>query len=402
MYVQKVVTTERVPIKLWLDDIEDKALKQAKNLANLPFVFRHIAIMPDAHPGYGMPIGGVMATKGVIVPNAVGVDIGCGVMALKTSLNGIDRKSLKEIMGKIRKVVPVGQGKHKEDQKERFMPYTSATQGVEDSRPASAQYPICFLEYQSALRSLGTLGGGNHFVEIQSGSDGHIWIMIHSGSRNLGYKVAKYYNELAIALNEKWHSSVATSIELAFLPYESNEGKAYLREMSYCAEFAMANRKLMMQRVVDSVGSVCDMDEIDTLGAIDVPHNYVTQENHFGRNVWIHRKGATLARKGTVGLIPGSQGSFSYIVEGKGNEDSFNSCSHGAGRKMGRKEATRTLDLTEELKKLKKIGVIHGIRHAQELDEAPGAYKDIETVMQNQVDLVDIKVQLRPLTVVKG
>jgi len=243
------------------------------------------------------------------------------------------------------------------------------------------------------LYQLGTLGGGNHFIEIQKGSDGHIWVMIHSGSRNLGYKVANQYNEEANELNEKWHTSVPKEHQLAFLPVDSQLGKEYMTEMNYCVDFALANRKLMMDRILDIFGV-----EHDPM--INIAHNYASLENHFGKNVFIHRKGATLAREGTVGIIPGSMGTKSYIVEGLGNKESFESCSHGAGRKMGRGEAIRSLNLEEEQAKME--GVLGKPRTQQDLEEAPGAYKDIDVVMDNQKDLVKILVELRPLGVIKG
>ena len=389
---------------MWLETIEDGAMEQAKNLANLPFVFKHIAIMPDSHQGYGMPIGGVLATKDVIVPNAVGVDIGCGMCAVKTSLTELDTETLKKIISKIRETIPVGFNKHKEMQNKSLMPMYHETNQVTDWSDYIKQtgFKIISEQYNNALLSIGTLGGGNHFIEIQKGSDGHIWIMIHSGSRNLGKQVADHYNKIAIELNEKYHSNVPKEWELAFLPINSEEGQSYLKEMQYCVDFALANRKLMMSRVMSCFYEAIKTDNFKELEFINIAHNYASLEKHFGHEVWIHRKGATLATKDTIGIIPGSQGTKSYIVRGKGNIFSFSSCSHGAGRKMGRKEAERTLSLEEEVKKLNDQGIIHGIKNITELDEAPGAYKDIDIVMKNQDDLVDIMVELTPLGVIKG
>lgn len=386
---------------MWLEEIEEGAAEQIKNLANLPFTYKHVAIMPDSHQGYGMPIGGVLATKDVVIPNAVGVDIGCGMCAVKTSLTDISTETLKNIMGEIRKQIPVGFNKHQEKQDDSLMPIDAGAGKIVD------------VEYNNALKSIGTLGGGNHFIEIQKGSDGHIWIMIHSGSRNLGKQVADHYNKIAIALNEKWYSVVPKEWELAYLPLDSEEGQAYIREMNYCVDFALANRKLMMDRICKIFNDIyyliptmyhgeMEGTYISYEPIINIAHNYAQMENHFGENVMVHRKGATLATKDTIGIIPGSQGSKSYIVRGKGNPDSFNSCSHGAGRKMGRKEAERTLDLEAEKKKLNDMGVIHAIRGIGDLDEAPGAYKDIGLVMRNQEDLVEILVELTPLAVIKG
>jgi tRNA-splicing ligase RtcB len=349
--------------------------------------------MPDTHQGYGMPIGGVIATKEVIIPNAIGVDIGCGMCAVKTSLTEIDISTLKKIMGNIRKAIPLGKEHHKEKQDISLMPEKMEEMEIVDR------------EFSSALKQIGTLGGGNHFIEIQKGSDGNIWIMIHSGSRNLGKQVADYYNKVAQKLNAKWHTSVDSKWELAFLPLNSEEGKAYLREMNYAVDFAFANRKLMMDRIKNiflsqpNLYNQCDIvfDEI-----INIAHNYASLENHSGKNVWIHRKGATLASDKTIGIIPGSQGTSSYIVKGKGNPDSYNSCSHGAGRRMGRKQAIRELDLEAEKKKLDELGIIHSVRKKDDLQEAVSCYKDIDVVMEEQKDLVEILVRLEPLAVIKG
>lgn len=386
--MKQVISTEKRPIKLWLDDLEPGALSQAKNLANLPFAFSHIPIMPDSHQGYGMPIGSILATQGVVVPNAVGVDIGCGMCAMRTDLQEISTEELKKTLGIARKLIPLGFNWHDEPQDESWMPT-----GHEELTVVNRGYP-------KARKQVGSLGGGNHFIEIQRGSDGYIWIMIHSGSRNLGYSVAKYYNHAAIKLNERWHSEVTKNIELAFLPIETQEAKDYIAEMNYCIEFALANRKLMMSNMTLALKEV--MGAFDNDEIINKAHNFATWENHFGQNVMVHRKGATRAFEGELGMIPGSQGTSSYIVRGLGNPQSFMSCSHGAGRKMGRKQAQRELDLEAEIALLNDRGVIHGMRHAKDLDEAVSAYKDIDQVMANQQDLVEIEVELKPLAVLKG
>jgi tRNA-splicing ligase RtcB len=385
------VNKQKIPIKLWLEEVEDGAMEQIINLSNFPFAFKHIAIMPDCHQGYGMPIGGVLATRHVIVPNAVGVDIGCGMCAIKTpwKVDQINKEILKKIMSKIREVIPVGFAHHKEKQDANLLP-----------EPKFGK--ITYQESGNALTQIGTLGGGNHFIEIQKDTDNNIWIMIHSGSRNLGFKVAKYYNELAVELNKRWASIVPKNWELAFLPIETQEAKDYMNEMQYCVDFALANRKLMMERISNILDETMNYKKIDLNAMINIAHNYAIWENHFGENVIVHRKGATLAREGTIGIIPGSQGTKSYIVRGLGNKESFESCSHGAGRKMGRKEACRQLNLEEEIAKLDEQGIIHGIRNIDNLEEASGAYKKIEDVMNNQKDLVEILVELSPLAVIKG
>lgn len=386
--MKQVISTENRPIKLWLDDLEPTALSQAKNLANLPFAFSHIPIMPDSHPGYGMPIGSILATKGVVVPNAVGVDIGCGMCAMRTELQVVSKEDLKKVMGLARQLIPLGFNWHDEPQDESLMPT-----GHEGLKLVSRGYP-------KATKQIGTLGGGNHFIEIQRGSDGYIWIMIHSGSRNLGYSVAKHYNNLAIKLNERWYSTIAKTQELAFFPIETQEAKDYIAEMKYCIEFALANRKLMMTNMTAALKEVLGDFEHDEI--INKAHNFATWENHFNHNVMVHRKGATRAYEGELGMIPGSQGTSSYIVRGLGNPQSFMSCSHGAGRKMGRKQAQRELNLEAEIALLNEQGVIHGMRHIKDLDEAVSAYKDIDQVMANQQDLVEVVVELKPLAVLKG
>ncbi|PCJ66838.1 MAG: RNA-splicing ligase RtcB [Bacteroidetes bacterium] len=386
--MKHVISTEKRPIKLWLDDLEDGALEQAKNLANLPFVFKHIPLMPDSHQGYGMPIGSILATKQVVVPNAVGVDIGCGMCALRTEINSISIDELKATLSEARKTIPLGKNWHDEAQDEKWMP-----KGWEDLMMVSRGY-------ERAKKQVGTLGGGNHFIEIQKGDDGYVWIMIHSGSRNLGYKVAEYYNRQANMLNERYFSQITKKQELAFLPIETPEAKAYVEEMTYCIEFALANRKLMMHRMVEALTKV--VGEFDHDEIINKAHNFAAWENHFGENVFVHRKGATRARKDELGMIPGSQGTCSYIVRGLGNEESFESCSHGAGRKLGRRHAQRELNLEAEKAALDAKGVVHALRNTSDLDEAPGAYKDIDKVMANQTDLAEIVVKLEPLAVLKG
>ena len=389
--MKQVITTEKKPIKLWLDDIEPGAFEQVKNLANLPFVFSHVAVMPDAHQGYGMPIGGVMASEEAVIPNAVGVDIGCGMCAVQSSLSTLSTEQLKSILSEIRRTIPLGFKHHKKAQDQRLMPKLEG---------AISDLPVVSDQYQSALTQLGTLGGGNHFIEIQKGNDGHIWLMVHSGSRNLGFKVANYYNHLAGEMNRRLGSKIPSSWQLSFLPLSSAVAQAYLREMRYCVEFAYANRMLMIQRIKEAILAVVRPVTFGPI--INIAHNYAALEEHYGKKVIVHRKGATRARAGEIGIIPGSQGTPSYIVKGKGSRESFESCAHGAGRKMGRKQAQRQLDLRQEKKRLDDQGIIHAVRSAGDLDEAAGAYKNIDQVIDSQLDLVEVLVELRPLAVIKG
>jgi Uncharacterized conserved protein len=385
--------TGRVPIKYWLessDDIEQDCLVQASNLSNLPFVFHHVALMPDTHSGYGMPIGGVLATEGVIVPNAVGVDIGCGMIAVKTSAQEITEKQIKEIIGKAREMIPVG-FKHHEKPQEINMGQLFKNATFAGVRPVFQQ------EMGSIYHQIGTLGGGNHFLEIQRGSDGHIWLMIHSGSRNFGKKVCDYYNKCAQGLNQKWFSVVPKEWNLAFLPLHSEDGQLYLNEMTVATNFALMNRSLMMERLMSIFQDIVKNDSFES--PINIHHNYAALENHFGQNVWVHRKGAIRMRQGDIGIIPGSMGTPSYIVRGLGSPESFYSASHGAGRRMSRKKANELI--TEEMAQEAMAGIVFG-RFNGKYDECPQAYKDIDTVMENQRDLVEPLVKLTPLGVMKG
>lgn len=381
----------RIPVKMWLDSVEEGAGSQIANLSDFPFAFSHIAIMPDCHEGYGMPIGGVMATREVIVPNAVGVDIGCGMVALKTSLTGIERTELEKVISDIRREIPLGFKHHKNRQEEHWIPV------VQNAN----EMPVVSREYDNACFQVGTLGGGNHFIEIQRGSDGFIYVMIHSGSRNVGKQVADHYNRLAKELNKKWNIPNTWENQLAFLYIDSEEGNSYIREMQFCVDFAWNNRKHMLQKVLEIMHS--EISVPFTSGTpVNIAHNYASFEEHYGEKVWVHRKGATPAFEHSIGIIPGSQGTKSYLVKGKGNPESFASCSHGAGRRLGRNQARKRLDLAYERRRLEQKGIIHSLHSSRDLDEAPSAYKDIEEVISLQQDLVEVLVELEPLAVVKG
>lgn len=387
------IALNETPIKIWAKYVDAHAMKEIFNLSTLPFVFHHLAFMPDVHGGKGMPIGGVLATKGVVIPNAVGVDIGCGMCAVKTSLKVADIPSevlRKQILRGIRKQIPLGFDHHKEAQDEAFMP-----QGFDIDKMT-----IVKRQYASAKKQVGTLGGGNHFLELQKDTEGTLWVMIHSGSRNLGAQVGSYYNEKAKVLNKRWFSNVDPDIDMAFLPMQTAEAHAYWDEMNYCIDFALCNRRLMMERICQTIGDVYPDVEYEPM--FNIAHNYAVWENHFDEKCIVHRKGATRARMGEIGIIPGSQGTKSYIVEGLGNVDSFQSCSHGAGRAMSRTEAVRSLSLEAEVAKLEAQGIVHAIRGQKDLEEAAGAYKDIDEVMANQTNLVKIVTELSPVAVIKG
>ena len=381
------------PVKVWAKYVDPHAWKEIDNLSRLPFIYHHLAFMPDVHGGMGMPIGGVLASKKVVVPNAVGVDIGCGMCAVKTNLKADDiSKDIirKNIMSGIRARIPLGMDHHKDLQDEAFMP-----QGhdIDNLHVVSRQYV-------SARRQVGTLGGGNHFIELQKDDEGYLWIMLHSGSRNLGKQVGDYYNKMAKELNTMYHTAVDPSWQMHFLPLGSKEFTAYWKEMSYCVDFALCNRQLMMDRIQEIIADA--ILEVQFEPMINIAHNYAAWENHYGEDVIVHRKGAVRARAGEIGIIPGSQGTSSYIVEGLGCPESFMSSSHGAGRLMSRTEAIKTLSLKKEIEMLDSKGIIHGIRSQNHLDEAASAYKNIDEVMANQQDLVKIVTRLSPIAVVKG
>lgn len=402
--MQKHDTVNGVPIMSWCPEAEDGAIRQITDAAKHPKVFNHVALMPDAHQGYGVPIGAVVALKDAISPNMVGVDIGCGMMAVKTSLKYIEKHELGLIKNHISKNVPVGFSKRSTIAETDFNYEANFEVLSSFSKVFSKSY------MKEIKHSMGTLGGGNHFIEIQKGDDGHIWIMIHSGSRNLGKKVNDHFHDVAMKMCDAFCSERNDiAPDLAFLPFINGYAAEYQNAMNIALDFAKENRKVMMRDILKAFDRVIPM--CSSLFELDVHHNYASLENHFGKNVWVHRKGATSAREGQLGIIPGSMGTCSYIVEGLGNPLSFNSCSHGAGRVHSRTQATLQLDVEAENKKMDGI-VFDGfqeikrgnkkVRGKLDLGECAGAYKNIDEVMQNQNDLVKIHTKLEPLMVVKG
>ncbi len=378
-----VIQGEKVPIKIWTDSIEkieSDALDQAKDLAKLPFLFKHVAIMPDTHQGYGMPIGGVIATVDAIIPNAVGVDIGCGMKARRTNLKSISQENLRSILRDIKKEIPLGRDHHKIQQASKLWEKAPDT-------------PIINEQIDSAKYQLGTLGGGNHFIEIQKGDDGNIWIMLHSGSRNIGKRVCDYYNKIALDLNKQFYTGIPK--DLSFLPAGSSVASDYLKSMRFCMHFAEESRQIMVNKVSDIIKRYYPKMVFEE--AIDTHHNYASLENHFGKNVYVHRKGAVLAR-GLV-IIPGSMGTKSYIAKGLEETESFCSCSHGAGRTMSRAKANELFTVEDRRSQMGKTLYLGG---RNDVDEVPLAYKNIDEVMENEKDLVTPVVMLRPLGVVKG
>lgn len=393
---------QKFPIKVWLEapvQIESGCLQQAINLSNLPFLHKWVALMPDTHEGFGMPIGGVIAVKGVIIPNAVGVDIGCGMAYLETNLHKSDltMDMLQTIVGNIMRDIPTGFSHHKKRQECRALERFKKVLGEHSSPLDRALWE----EVESGYYQVGTLGGGNHFIELQEDEQGMVCIMIHSGSRNFGYKIARHFNEVAKELNRKMSAPVPREYDLAFLPVDTAEGQSYVRWMDLALDFARENRDKMLLVVKDILVQI--FPRIEFHNEVNAHHNYAALENHYGEDVWVHRKGAIRVRKGEMGIVPGAMGSFSYIVEGLGNPESFYSCSHGAGRKMGRKEALREIPAEKTMADLKELGVVLGKQKKADIsEESRFAYKDIDFVISQELDLVKPVKKLKTLAVVKG
>lgn len=380
-----------VPIYNWAEAPEAGALEQISNLSRLPFAIHHVALMPDAHQGYGMPIGGVLFAEKAVVPNAIGVDIGCGVSLIETDTTAsrLHPEGIKNFLNQVARDVPVGNGpggghKHAE----------SAWQ-----EPNAFVSPTVRAAVEDAMKQLGSLGGGNHFLELQADDDDRVYFMIHSGSRSVGKKTCDYHHEIAWRLNQRWHSDVPHR-ELAWLPWESDEGQQYFVDMNYALKWAEENRRRMAGKVISAFGSVLGAKAWQTL---DVHHNFAAFENHMGRNGIVHRKGSVRARKGETVLIPGSMSTGSYVAEGLGNPLSFETCQHGAGRARSR-AATRAMISVEQMDKdLEAANVTLVTPSRQKVtDEVHQAYKDIESVMAASVDLVTPTKRLRPIGVVKG
>jgi tRNA-splicing ligase RtcB (3'-phosphate/5'-hydroxy nucleic acid ligase) len=391
MPILSEVRKTRVPIKIWapLDDVESQSLDQLVNIANLPFVFHHVAAMPDVHLGKGATVGSVIATKGAICPAAVGVDIGCGMAAVRTNLTSFDFSDgvAAKLRNAIERGVPVGNGPGGSHN-------GSSSSASSWLRRAPADMAAKINARQ--LAQLGTLGGGNHFIELCHDERDQVWIMLHSGSRNFGKTVAEGHMKRAkeIARQAQIHLD---DPDLAYLDEATPEFDAYVADIEFAQEYASKNRLLIMEEVVRNLRHHFPHLTLDA--PINCHHNYLARETHFGEKVIVTRKGAIRAGAGVLGIIPGSMGTRSYIVEGLGNPESFQSCSHGAGRRMSRAAAKRTFtnaDLiaqTQGVECRKDSGV---------LDEIPGAYKNIDHVMRNQSDLVRTVAILKQFVCVKG
>ena len=400
-----------MPVKSWCENCEEGAVKQAVNLAHHPALVHHVALMPDAHQGYGMPIGGVVAAKGAVIPAAVGVDIGCGMIATETDVPAeafAEMSFRRTFQERLKERIPVGEGEsHRVTQDwEGFEEYT-AHNGMRSSLWPS----------KLDRMNLGTLGGGNHFIELQKSTalDGSgdpeggakVWLMIHSGSRNLGKRIEEHYHRIAARICERFHSPLPDK-DLAFLPIDEPTGHDYFTDMLFALRYAKENRRRMMEAMKATLAEF--VPSVNFIRTIDIHHNYAAFEEHFGEQVCVHRKGATSAKLDEIGIIPGSMGTASYIVRGLGNPESFMSCSHGAGRRMSRIAASTTLTVEECDKamdgivcerwhKYKGFGKAKG---RLDLSEAPQAYKDIEDVIASELDLVEPLVRLVPLASLKG
>ena len=400
-----------MPVKSWCENCEEGAVKQAVNLAHHPALVHHVALMPDAHQGYGMPIGGVVAAKGAVIPAAVGVDIGCGMIATETDIPAeafAEMSFRRAFQEKLKERIPVGEGvSHRVTQDwEGFEEYT-AHNGMRSSLWPS----------KLDRMNLGTLVRGNHFIELQKSTalDGSgdpeggakVWLMIHSGSRNLGKRIEEHYHRIAARMCERFHSPLPDK-DLAFLPIDEPTGHDYFTDMLFALRYAKENRRRMMEAMKATLAEF--VPGVNFIRTIDIHHNYAAFEEHFGEKVCVHRKGATSAKLDEIGIIPGSMGTASYIVRGLGNPDSFMSCSHGAGRRMSRIAASTTLTVEkcdkamdgivcERWHKYKGFGKAKG---RLDLSEAPQAYKDIEDVIASELDLVEPLVRLVPLASLKG
>lgn len=399
MPIKRVITKGRVPVKIYTDDVEYAAMDQLTHIAHLPFIHSHVAAMPDVHLGIGATVGSVIPTKGAIIPAAVGVDIGCGMNAVRLSLKAEQLPdSLYRIRSAIEAAIPVGFNQHKKDPVKRS---TVTALNVELERIMDKHPAITRMQgkkpYLTWVRQLGTLGGGNHFIEICLDENKDVWIMLHSGSRGIGNIIGRYFINLA-KKDMGVQLGRLPDKDLAYFTEGAQYFDDYIAAVHWAQDYAMINRREMMRRVVDVLKSVLLPFEA-TKEAINCHHNYVAKEHHFNADVYVTRKGAIRAGEGELGIIPGSMGAKSYIVRGKGNPTSFCSCSHGAGRRMSRSQAKRQYNSrdievqTEGIECRKDRGVV---------DEIPAAYKDIDEVMENQSDLVEVVHTLKQIVCVKG
>jgi tRNA-splicing ligase RtcB (3'-phosphate/5'-hydroxy nucleic acid ligase) len=398
MPVQQVLTDQRVPIKIWTEDVDARSMEQLNNIAQLPFVHHHVAAMPDVHLGIGATIGSVIATHKAIIPAAVGVDIGCGMVAARLSITAkdLDEKALQKVFDQISRDVPVGRGQHADHRVlvDAARPFEPGLKSLTDRHP---QLLKAFGKFSKWANQMGTLGGGNHFIEVCLDESDQVWVMLHSGSRGIGNAIAEYFIQLARKDMERWMINLPDR-NLAYFPEGTEYFNDYVEAVHWAQEYAMANRQAMLDLVLDSLARHLPPFTVTT-EAVNCHHNYVSKEHHYGADVWVTRKGAIRAREGDLGIVPGSMGTRSYIVRGKGSHESFCSSAHGAGRRMSRMAAEE--HFTEADLEAQTAGVICR-KDKGVLDEIPGAYKDIDQVMENQRDLTEILHTLKQLVCVKG
>ena len=404
MIAFNVDATNRVPIKAWTKgvQVEDVAASQLQNMANMPFIYKHVAVMPDVHWGMGATIGSVIPTKGAIIPAAVGVDIGCGMMAVHTTLTANDLPdSLSTIRSHIESAVPHGRtdnggkndrGAWKDMPKsatDRWMALAGRYAAITEKHPKARSY--------NNSHHLGTLGTGNHFIEVCLDENDGVWVMLHSGSRGCGNRIGTYFIQRAKKEMERWFIQLPDA-NLAYLTEGSELFDDYIEAVGWAQDYALQNRCEMMEAVLFALARTLPKFEA-VEEAVNCHHNYVTKENHFGSNVWLTRKGAVRAREGDLGIIPGSMGVRSYIVRGRGNPESFNSCAHGAGRAMSRRQAKEQFSVEDHAEA---TAGVECRKDEAVIDETPGAYKDIDAVMAAQADLVEVVHTLKQVVCVKG
>lgn len=389
------------PIKIWTDEVEETALTQLKNLSRLPFINSNgVACMPDVHAGIGSTVGTVIATEKAVIPAAVGVDIGCGMNAVRLSLKASDLPdNLKPLRDEIEKRIPLGVGGGHDHS--RFVELDVFNKPFEPEIYKTVVNPLYKGDYEKfqgkAASQLGSLGSGNHFIEVCIDESQDVWIMLHSGSRGIGNMIGTHYIAKAKRQMEQFFITLPDD-DLAYFPEETEDFDDYMSAVGWAQNYALENRRIMMKEVIEAMRGMMPEFTI-TQEAINCHHNYVEKENHFGRNMWVTRKGAIRAREGDLGIIPGSMGQRSYIVRGKGNLQSYCSCSHGAGRVMSRAEAKRRFSITDL------IAQTEGVECRKDesvIDEIPASYKNIDQVMANQTDLVEVVHTLKQVLCVKG
>ena len=404
--VRKIVAGNGREARLWVRNpelVEEQALKQIESMLETPHLAGHIAVMPDVHWGKGASIGAVMALDNAVVPNCVGVDIGCGMAAYPTGLAYEGERAGRDYwrgwLGNAQRGIPTGFSCHNGHPKtlEHLRLLSSAARGeaigTEHLRCRGHIRPAGKFDTldEMVLRQTGTMGGGNHFLEVQRDTEGQVWLMVHSGSRHVGYQIADHYGKLAREYIER--EGLPAAHMLHWLPLNEAAGRDYLHDMQWAVDYALLNRKVMLRTALGALNL-----EFDEARMINIPHNYAAREEHFGREVIVHRKGATSARDGELGIIPGSMGTPSYIVRGLGNPESYNSCSHGAGRAMGRKQAKRVLSTSDFAESLEGT---YSQASGSYLDEAPQAYKNIDLVVGAQDELVSVVHRLTPVITLK-